>query len=124
FSPPTSPSERPTQNPRMVFDFPLPTTSHLSFQSHLSSPTHPSLPQSASTTRHALRHALKKHKRLTPAQRSQHLPLVLTALNEYIPYLFALSRGLSGADDGGRDGIEVVARDEIEVSWRPTLSSR
>lgn len=60
---------------------------------------------------------------------------MLAALNEYIPYLFALSRGLSGAGpadeagngdgDGNPGKIEVVSRTdtEIEVSWRPTLNS-
>ncbi|PGH33958.1 transcription initiation factor TFIID subunit 3 [[Emmonsia] crescens] len=108
----------------MVFFFSLPTTSHLSFQSYLSSPTHPSLPQSASTARHALRLALKKHKRLSPTQQSGHLHLILTALNEYIPYLFALSRGLSSdpAPHGAED-IDIHLRSEIEVEWRATLSS-
>ncbi|OAX80278.1 hypothetical protein ACJ72_05392 [Emergomyces africanus] len=110
----------------MVFPFSLPTTSHLSFQSYLSSPTHPSLPQSASTARHSLRLALKKHKRLSPAQQSDHLQLVLAALNEYIPYLFALSRGCpssSPAPHGTEDNIDIHLRSEIEVEWRVTLSS-
>ncbi|KAM5451176.1 hypothetical protein MaudCBS49596_003881 [Microsporum audouinii] len=122
----------------MVFSFALPTTSHVQFQSFLHSNTHPSLPQSGSTARHGLRVALKKHKRLTPAQRASHLPHVLVALNEYIPYLFAISRGLSssswredaaaGNDDGGKkwkdvEEIEILLQSEIEVEWRPTLSS-
>ncbi|EDN04637.1 PH-signaling protein PalC [Histoplasma capsulatum] len=108
----------------MVFSFALPTTSHLSFQSYLSSPSHPSLPQSASTARHALRLALKEHKRLSPAKQSCHLKLVLTALNEYIPLLFTLSRSLS-PDPGPHDSeqIGIHLRSEIEVEWRTTLSS-
>lgn len=125
----------------MVFSFSLPTTSHLSFQSYLSSPTHPSLPSSASTARHALRLALKKHKALHPSQRAAHLPYIFIALNEYIPYLFALSRGLSSStpfasapghsphDNHDRDRdheqehIDIILRAEIEVQWRATLSS-
>ncbi|KAL2365215.1 hypothetical protein RJZ56_001833 [Blastomyces dermatitidis] len=108
----------------MVFSFTLPTTSHLSFQSYLSSPTHPSLPQSASTARHALRLALKKHKRLSPAQQSDHLQLILTALNDYIPFLFALSHSLSSdPTPHGTEHIEIHLRSEIEVEWRTTLSS-
>ncbi|OJD12955.1 hypothetical protein AJ78_06523 [Emergomyces pasteurianus Ep9510] len=108
----------------MVFPFSLPTTSHLSFQSYLSSPTHPSLPQSASTARHALRLALKKHKRLSPAQQSDHLQLILESINEYIPYLFALSRGLSSNPaPHGLEDIDIHLRSEIDVEWRATLSS-
>ncbi|KAK2802368.1 hypothetical protein FQN50_007365 [Emmonsiellopsis sp. PD_5] len=108
----------------MVYSFALPTTSHLAFQSHLSSPTHPALPQSASTARHALRLALKKHKRLSPAQQPAHLQLILSALNEYIPYLFALSRGLSSTPaPNGAEDIDILLRTELEVEWRATLSS-
>ncbi|EER23622.1 PalC, putative [Coccidioides posadasii C735 delta SOWgp] len=111
----------------MVFSFSLPTTSHLSFQSYLISPTHPSLPSCASTARHALRVALKKHKATLPSQRAAHLPHILKALNEYIPYLFALSRGLSSNPASGsgaeNEDVDVVLRAEIEVEWRATLSS-
>ncbi|KAF3481838.1 pH-signaling protein PalC [Arthroderma uncinatum] len=120
----------------MVFSFTLPTTSHAQFQSFLHSNTHPSLPQAGSTARHGLRAALKKHKRLTPSQRAAHLPHVLIALNEYIPYLFAISRGLSSSswqDEGGGEEagkqwndveeVDILLRSEIEVEWRPTLSS-
>jgi hypothetical protein len=111
----------------MVYVFPLPTTSHLSFQTYLSSSTHPSLPQSASTARHALRLALKAHKRLPPRERETHLQTVLHALNEYLPYLFAISHGLSGRTVG-RDGgvgeeVEITLRAEIEAEWRPVLTS-
>lgn len=128
----------------MVYAFTLPTTSPLSFQSFISSSTHPSLPQSASTARHALRLALKAHKRLPRGPRQDaDLPTVLSALNEYIPYLFAISQGLAGRpvrDDRPASGvtehggisaenprfgeeIEITLRAEIESAWRPTLSS-
>lgn len=120
----------------MVYAFALPTTSPLSFQSFISSSTHPSLPQSASTARHALRLALKAHKRLPrgPPQ-DAHLPIVLAALNEYIPFIFAISRGLN-AQHGEADApglakesnnspprIEITVRAEIESAWKPTLSA-
>ncbi|KAJ5306971.1 hypothetical protein N7508_005986 [Penicillium antarcticum] len=124
----------------MVFAFTLPTTSPLSFQSFISSSTHPSLPQSASTSRHALRLALKAHKRLPRGPRQDtHLPTVLSALNDYIPYLFAISNGLNGkivrpdrqpfsAQDGtygpgAGEEIDITPHAEIESAWRPTLSS-
>lgn len=120
----------------MVYAFTLPTTSPLSFQTFIYSPTHPSLPQSASTARHALRLALKAHKRLPRGPRQDaHLPTVLSALNEYIPYLFAISHGLSaqyiqndpsiypaGIITAG-ERIEVSLRAEIESAWKPTLSA-
>ncbi|XHG03649.1 hypothetical protein AWENTII_006951 [Aspergillus wentii] len=112
----------------MVFSFILPTTSHLSFQTFLSSSTHPSLPQSASTTRHALQLALKTHKRLPRGpQQDSHLSTVLTTLNDYLPYLLAISHGLSGkpveSSTGNQEEIEIVLHKEIETEWRATLTS-
>ena len=126
----------------MVYAFNLPTTSPLSFQSFISSPTHPSLPQSASTARHALRLALKTHKRLPRGPRQDaHLPAVLSALNEYLPYLFAISNELNrrsvstdayspapqdayaSGTNLRSEGIEITLGAEIESAWRPTLSS-
>ncbi|KAJ5157677.1 pH-response regulator protein palC [Penicillium canariense] len=112
----------------MVYAFTLPTTSPLSFQTFISSSTHPSLPQSASTARHALRLALKAHKRLPRGPRQDaHLPTVLSALNEYIPYLFAISHGISGRSIQNEflasGGIEIISRAEIESAWKPTLSA-
>ncbi|EPS31408.1 hypothetical protein PDE_06363 [Penicillium oxalicum 114-2] len=121
----------------MVFAFTLPTTSPLSFQTFISSPTHPSLPQSASTARHALRLALKAHKRLPRGPRQDaHLPTILAALNEYIPYLSAISQGLSGqslqanyftsfpgSEQTNRELIEVIPHAEIHSAWKATLSA-
>lgn len=126
----------------MVYAFTLPTTSPLSFQSFISSSTHPSLPQVASTARHALRLALKAHKRLPRgARQDAHLPTVLSALNDYIPSLFTISHVLSSrpvANDasvstpGGNvfaekfptgETIEITVRSEIESAWKPTLSA-
>lgn len=113
----------------MVYAFTLPTTSPLSFQTSSSSLTHPSLPQSASTARHALRLALKAHKRLPRGPRQDaHLPTVLAALNEYIPYLFAISQGLSSQLDPALalhpgETIDVSLHADLESAWKPTLSA-
>ncbi|GFF53413.1 pH-response regulator protein palC [Aspergillus udagawae] len=113
----------------MVYAFALPTTSHLSFQTFLSSSTHPSLPQAASTARHALRLALKAHKRLPHSpQRDAHLITILGALNDYLPYLTAISHGLSGrpvesGSSTGGEEIDVTLHSEIETEWRATLTS-
>lgn len=114
----------------MVYNFNLPTTSHLSFQNYIYSSTHPALPQAASTARHALRIALKTHKRLSPRERETNLQVVLNALNEYIPYLFAINDGLSGkgikpAGSGGveAENIDITLKEEIIVEWRPVLVS-
>lgn len=138
-----------SRSPRlaMVYAFTLPTTSPLSFQSFISSSTHPSLPQSASAARHALRLALKAHKQLPRGPRQDaHLPAMLSALNEYIPYLFAISHGLSGKlvtpdtpsfniqygsnVDGAFAGIprsgeeiEITPHAEIESAWKASLSA-
>lgn len=113
----------------MVYAFTLPTTSHLSFQTFLYSSTHPSLPQTASTARHALRTALKAHKRLPRGpQQDAHLSTVLNALNDYLPYLLVLSHGLSGkavgnSNSNNTEEVEIVLRSEVESEWRATLSS-
>lgn len=107
----------------MPFPFILPTTSHLSFQSHLTSPSHPSLPTAATTARAILRTALKKHKRLPPAQQPSNLHIVLAAVTEYLPYLFALEAGLSSSVNSfiSGDQIDVILTREIIVEWRPSL---
>ena len=124
----------------MVFTFTLPTTSPLSFQTFIASTSHPSLPQSASTARHALRLALKAHKRLPRGPRQDaHLPIVLSALNDYIPYVSAISHGLRGQASlgataenptsynvgnlGSGKDIEITMRAEIESEWKATLST-
>lgn len=113
----------------MVYAFTLPTTSHLSFQTFLSSNTHPSLPQAASTARHALRIALKAHKRLPRGpQQDTHLSTVLNALNDYLPYVLVLSHGLSGkavrnSNINSAEEVEIVLNAEVESEWRATLSS-
>ncbi|KAJ5153665.1 uncharacterized protein N7500_009104 [Penicillium coprophilum] len=131
---PRSPPLLLTPQVTMVYAFILPTTSPLSFQSFIFSTTHPSIPQSASTARHALRLALKAHKRLPRDRQDAHLPTVLSALNEYIPYLFAISKGLNASSDSSvvhdsyalgdtnlRTGevVNITIRAEIESTWRP-----
>ncbi|KAI9037440.1 pH-signaling protein PalC [Aspergillus affinis] len=110
----------------MVYAFTLPTTSHLSFQTFISSSTHPSLPQSASTARHALRAALKAHKRLPRGtQRDSHLSAIITTASDYLPYLQAISTGLSGSSSSPSSSspIAITQHSDIESEWRATLSS-
>ncbi|KAL4771585.1 pH-response regulator protein palC [Aspergillus nidulans var. acristatus] len=117
----------------MVYPFELPTTSHLSFQTVLSSHTHPSLPQSATTARHALRLALKAHNRLPRGfQRDSHLTSVLSAINDYLPYVVALAQGLNNgkpidtttpSTTTRPEEIKVAQRAELEPEWRATLAS-
>ncbi|KAL3260015.1 hypothetical protein ABHI18_004892 [Aspergillus niger] len=110
----------------MVYAFTLPSTSHLSFQTFLTSSTHPSLPQAATTARHALRQALKAHKRLPRGpQQDAHLQTLLTTITSYLPYLLALSNGLSSkpGDTSPTEEIEITLRTEIISAWRPTLTN-
>lgn len=106
----------------MPFPFVLPTTSNISFTDYFSSSTHPSLPLAATSCRGVLRDALKRHKRLAPQSQPSNLSTVLSALNEYIPYLSALDAGLSGAKISGEE-VDVVLAKELEVEWRSTLSA-
>lgn len=106
----------------MPFPFVLPTTSSISFTDSFSSSTHPSLPLSATTARGVVRDALKRHKRIPPSSQASNLPAVQSALNEYIPYLFALDAGLSGTSCAGEE-IDLILVKELEVEWRTTLSA-
>jgi hypothetical protein len=107
----------------MPFPFTLPTTSYVPFSDYFASSTHPSLPLACTSSRTVLRDALKKHARLAPAAQPAHLNIVLDALKDYIPYLFALDAGLSGQSVSGEE-IDVVLLKELEVEWRCTLSSK
>ncbi|KAK4964023.1 hypothetical protein LTR28_004141, partial [Elasticomyces elasticus] len=106
----------------MPFAFTLPTTSALPLHACFTSPTHPSLPLSASTHRGVLRDALKKHKRLASAAQAPHLPVLLAALNEYIPYLLALDAARRGQPVAGETVI-VSEATELVVEWRTTLTA-
>ncbi|OAL55785.1 pH-response regulator protein-like protein palC [Pyrenochaeta sp. DS3sAY3a] len=106
----------------MPFPFVLPTTSNVSFTEYFSSSTHPSLPNCATTARGVVRDVLKRHKRIPPSSQASNLSTVISALNDYIPYLFALDAGLSGSVCAGEE-IDLVLVKELEVEWRSTLGS-
>ena len=106
----------------MPYQFSLPTTSSVSFQSCISSSSHPSLPDSATTHRGVLRNALKKYKRLPPQAQTTNLSSVLSTLNGYVPYLLALDAALSdrAIEEEEMDG---VLQKEIEVEWRSCIAA-
>ena len=106
----------------MPFAFTLPTTAHLSFSAYTSSTTHPSLPLTTTTYRGVLRNILKKHKRLPPQASAANLSTVLSALNDYIPYLLTLDAALSGKTINEEE-VDLVLGREIEVEWRTTLTA-
>lgn len=106
----------------MPFPFVLPTTSSISFTDSFSSSTHPSLPNYATTARGVLRDLLKRYKRIPPSSQSSNLSTILSALNDYIPYLFALDAGVSGISCAGEE-VDVVLIKELEVEWRSTLGT-
>ena len=106
----------------MPFPFTLPTTSSISFTDYVNSSTHPSLPNCATTARGVVRDVLKRHKRIPRSSQASNLPTILSALNDYIPYLFALDAGLSGAACAGEE-IDLVLVKELEVEWRSTLGT-
>lgn len=106
----------------MPFAFILPTTSLLSFSLFSASTTHPSLPQTAGTYRGVFRNVLKKHKRLAPPSKDSNLSTVLSALNEYIPYLSTLDAALCDRTVNEEE-IELGLQREIVVEWRSTLAA-
>ena len=107
----------------MPCTFLIPTTSNISFSPFFYSSTHPSLPLAATTQRAVLRNVLKKHKSLPVQSQSSNLGNVLSALDDYIPYLFALDAGLSGKQVNGED-IDITLLKEIDLEWRTSLGAR
>lgn len=105
----------------MPYPFTLPTTSSFSFSSSFACDSHPSLLLNASTSRAVVRETLKKHKRLPPSAQAPSLSSVVSSLNGYLPYLFAVDAGLSHRAAQG-DEINVVLRTAPSIEWRPTLS--
>ncbi|RKF64585.1 pH-response regulator protein palC [Erysiphe neolycopersici] len=105
----------------MPFPFVLPTTRSFSFTPFFSCDSHPSLPLTASIYRGVLRDALKRHKRLSPAEQESHLSSVLSGLNNYFPYLFAIDQGLSNQILSGQE-VDVILKSTPTLEWRPTLS--
>ena len=105
----------------MPYAFVLPTTSNISFSTFFRSDSHPSLLLAATTHRNVVRNVLKKHKRLGVSEKTSNLSNVLTALNEYLPFLLALEAGLSGRRVAGEE-VYLVLIKEIEVEWRASLT--
>lgn len=104
----------------MPYAFHLPTTSTLSFPAFLNSPTHPSLPFTATTYRGVLRNLLKEHKRLSIQSQTSNLTNVLSALNDYLPYVLALDAGLNNKPVADEE-VDVLLEREVEVEWRTCL---
>lgn len=107
----------------MPYTFSLPTTSDISYTHFFQSSTHPSLPVTASTHRAAVQSVLKAHKRLPIPSRAAHLPKVLSALEEYLPYLLTLDAGLAGQKINGEE-VDITLHKEVVVEWRtPALTA-
>jgi len=105
----------------MPYPFVLPTTSSFSFSSSFSCESHPSLPLNASTHRGVVRETLKKHKRLPPSSQPSSLSSVVSGINGYLPYLFAVDAGLSHKAIHG-DEVNVILKTAPAIEWRPTIS--
>ncbi|XXG94935.1 DNA-directed RNA polymerase core subunit rpc40 [Hypoxylon texense] len=105
----------------MPFQFILPTTSSFSFSSSFTCESHPSLTLNASTHRGVVKSLLKKHKRLPAASQGPNLPLILSDLNGYLPYLLAIDAGLGNKLVSGEE-VSVVLTSTPAIEWRPTLS--
>ena len=107
----------------MPYTFSLPTTSDISYTHFFQSSTHPSLPVTAAIHRAAVRSVLKTHKRLPTPSQAAHLPKVLAALEEYLPFLLALDAGLAGKKIN-EEYVDVTLHKEIEIEWRtPALTA-
>lgn len=106
----------------MPYAFSLPTTSNISYPDFLQSTTHPSLPSAAAVQRAIFRSALKKHRHLPVQSLPLNLAKISSALEDYIPYLFALDAALSGRLVNGEE-IQITLIEEPEVEWRTSLTA-
>ncbi|KAL8849768.1 MAG: hypothetical protein Q9221_005251 [Calogaya cf. arnoldii] len=106
----------------MIFPLPIPTTSPLAYPSHLTSPSHPSLPLTTQTQQAILRSVLKEYSHAPNAQLPSHFTAIVSALNNYIPYLFALSSSLDGKAVHSEE-VDVVLKQEVECEWKSSLTS-
>ena len=106
----------------MPYAFLLPTASAISYSNFFHSNTHPSLPSAAAIQRAVLRSALKKHKNLPVQSSSLNLAKISSALEDYIPFLFALDAGLSGRQVSGEE-IDITLIEEVEVEWQTSLAA-
>lgn len=107
----------------MPYPFVLPTTSAFAFSNAFACDSHPSLPLSASTYRGVVRDILKKHKRLGPSAQSSNLSVVVSNIEEYLPYLLAVDAGLARQPVGGTGQLVSIApKNALLIEWRPTLS--
>ncbi|CAK7225601.1 hypothetical protein SCUCBS95973_005921 [Sporothrix curviconia] len=122
----------------MPYPFVLPTTSAFALTAAFACPTHPSLLRTASTYRGVVRDTLKRHKRMPPESQTANLALVVSSLQDYLPYLLAAADGLAGrhkevrvtpvslqkdAKDtkGGKDKDTKAESSSVNLEWRPVL---
>ena len=105
----------------MPFLFSLPTTSSFTFSANFSCSSHPSLPLTASTYRAVVREVLKAHKHLPPPAQPANLTLVISAVNNYLPYLFVLEAGLSGQKVHNTVISVDPVNPPLKIEWRPTM---
>jgi hypothetical protein len=106
----------------MPYPFALPTTSSFSFSSSFDCDSHPSLPINSSTYRGVAKDALKKHKRLPPSAQMGNMPTIISSINAYIPYLYAVAAGLHDQHLPTGSRISVTPKGPMGIKWRPTLS--
>lgn len=64
-----------------------------------------------------MRSALKAHKRLPTPSQAAHLSKVLSALEEYLPYLLTLDVGLAGKKTNGEE-VDITLHKEVVIEWR------
>ncbi|KAK9446957.1 uncharacterized protein V1518DRAFT_422563 [Limtongia smithiae] len=94
----------------VIFPFPLPTTGAFAFSQCIPSTEHYHLIAEADARRARLRDTLKRAKR----RDIQDMVEVVKAIDDYIPYLFTIKRGIEA---GG-----LLLDSEIVTSWRMPLS--
>ncbi|EWC46348.1 hypothetical protein DRE_04519 [Drechslerella stenobrocha 248] len=100
----------------MAFAFTLPTTSPVSFAASFASSSAPSLPSATTTRRSMFRDSLKRYKRLSAGEQANAIPSLLTAIDEYLRYLYTVDAYITSQD--------IVQIAGFETEWRAVLSRR
>ncbi|CAK7272672.1 hypothetical protein SEPCBS57363_005250 [Sporothrix epigloea] len=118
----------------MPYPFTLPTTSAFALSAALGCPSHPSLLRTASTYRGVLRDTLKRHKRMPPEAQSANLALVVSNLQDYLPYLLTAADGLAGRHKevrvtpvsvpakASKNAQDTQSEPVVHLEWRPVLA--
>ena len=99
----------------------LPHISALSFANSLASESHPALPFRVTVARDILRSTLDEYHQEVNERKSSRLNSVKSAIDDYLPLLDALRRGLDSGCTAYGEHVNVILTGEVDVRWRSSI---